>query len=79
MFQKFAIAAAAALTLGAGVAAIPAPAAAQSVGVYVGGPGYHSRHVDRRVVHRRHCRVKKVVTHNRWGKRIVKTVRTCRR
>jgi hypothetical protein len=79
MFRNLAIATAAALTLGAGVASAPAPAAAQSVNVRIGHPGYHNaRYVDRRVVVRKHCRVKKVVSRNKWGKRVVRTVRTCR-
>jgi hypothetical protein len=43
MFRKLALAAVGALTIGAGVAAAPAPAAAQ-VGFYFGGGGHHGWH-----------------------------------
>jgi hypothetical protein len=78
--------AAVALMLGSAALVAPtAPASAASVSINVGNGGHHGRgyveprrhygkgHVERR----RHCSVKKIVTH-RNGKRIVRTVKTCR-
>ena len=70
----------AAIALMLGSAAFVAPAAAQGVSIKVDS-GHHvgrDRHVERRVVRqRKHCTVKKVITHNH-GRRVVKSVRTCR-
>ena len=79
--------AAVALMLGSAALVAPtAPASAASVNINVGNGGHHGRgyvaprrHYGK-VVHvqpRRHCSFKKVVTRKN-GKRIVRSVKTCR-